>query len=91
MKSYLKRMVSNIMYTIGVGRHSDEEIVGMMKNDLHVLSLLLGDKRVFMGDEPCELDAAIFGQLAQYRWHTPREVSLLATAHWRTGKFDGLY
>ena len=73
VKQLLKRQMRNMTYTVGVGRHSNEEIAEMMKHDLSVLSELLGDKKFFMGDEPCELDAAVFGQLAQYRWHTPEK------------------
>ena len=73
VKSYLKRMIRNITYTVGVGRHSNEEIAEMMKHDLRMLSELLGDKKFFMGNEPCELDAAVFGQLVEYRWHTPEK------------------
>lgn len=73
VKQFLKREIRKLTYTVGVGRHNNEEIAEMMKHDLRMLSELLGDKKFFMGDEPCELDAAVFGQLAQYRWHTPEQ------------------
>lgn len=30
-----------------------------------------GNKKFFMGDEPCEVDCAIFGMLAQILWSMP--------------------
>ena len=73
LNQLLKRHVRNMLYTVGIGRHSNEEVAEMMKHDLRMLSELLGEKKFFMGDEPCELDAAVFGQLVQYRWHTPKK------------------
>lgn len=71
LKPLIQREVRKMTYYEGVGRHSNEEVGEMMKHDLRMLSELLGDQKFFMGDQPCELDCAIFGQLAQYRWHTP--------------------
>lgn len=70
-KYYLKSNGKKGFYTIGVGRHSNEEVEEMMKHDLRMLSELLVDKKFFMGDQPTELDCAAFGQLSQIRWHTP--------------------
>lgn len=72
-KPFIVRKFQKMTYTVGVGRHSNEEVGEMMVHDLRMLSELLGDKKFFMGEEPCELDCAAFGQLAQYRWHTPHK------------------
>ncbi|XP_065209985.1 failed axon connections [Planococcus citri] len=49
----------------GMGVHTPEEIEEFGKNDLKVLSDLLGDKPYFFGDEPTVLDVVAFSQLAQ--------------------------
>ena len=33
--------------------------------------MFTGEKKFFMGTEPCELDCAAFGQLVQYLYNTP--------------------
>ncbi|XP_041361937.1 failed axon connections homolog [Gigantopelta aegis] len=55
----------------GIGRHSYKELIDILEGDLRALSVFLGDKRFLFGDRPCEADAAIFGQLSQFRWHNP--------------------
>ncbi|KAK7091791.1 hypothetical protein V1264_009430 [Littorina saxatilis] len=52
----------------GMGRHSSEEVVHIARKDLTALSDYLGTKRFLMGDQPCEEDCAIFGQLSQLYW-----------------------
>lgn len=49
----------------GIGVHSPEEIDEFGRNDLKVLSDMLGDKPYFFGDEPTTLDAVAFPNLAQ--------------------------
>lgn len=58
-----KRMDAN-----GIGLHTPTEIYEMTENDLRTVSRLLGTKKFFGGDTPCEDDAAIFGQVAQCVW-----------------------
>ncbi len=36
----------------GLGRHERDEIINFAKDDLKALSLYLGDKPFFMGDQP---------------------------------------
>ncbi|XP_046374619.2 failed axon connections homolog isoform X1 [Haliotis rufescens] len=55
----------------GIGRHGYEEMLQIMEADLRAISSYLGDKQFLFGDKPCETDAAIFGQLSQFRWHMP--------------------
>ncbi|KAG7170094.1 Failed axon connections-like 6 [Homarus americanus] len=49
----------------GIGRHSYAEVEEMGRKDLNALSVYLGEKRYLMGDEPTEVDCAVFGMLSQ--------------------------
>ena len=60
-----KQMVQTI-YGHGLGRHSTDEIMSIMCNDLNALADYLGDKNYFFGDSPSTLDAAAYGFLAQF-------------------------
>jgi hypothetical protein len=61
-----KRLDSN-----GMGKHTPTEIYQMTEDDLHTVSTLLGNKKFFGGDEPCEDDCGVFGCLAQAVWGAP--------------------
>jgi len=52
----------------GMGRHSREEILGIGKRDITALADFLGDKRYFMGSQPCSLDATAYAFLANLIW-----------------------
>ncbi|XP_070554456.1 failed axon connections homolog [Ptychodera flava] len=56
------------MYGHGIGRHTEHELFSIVLKDLKALSTFLGEKKFLFGDEPCEYDCAIFGQLAQLLW-----------------------
>ena len=47
----------------GLARLTSEEIFNLGKEDIDALSLFLGDKAYFMGNEPTSLDATAFGIL----------------------------
>jgi len=49
----------------GIGVHSPEEIIQMGKDDLQVLTDMLGDKPFFFGEEPTSLDVVCFSHIAQ--------------------------
>lgn len=51
------------LYARGLGRHEEGEIIEMGKADLDALSTFLADRPYFLGDEPCGLDACVFGFL----------------------------
>lgn len=51
------------LHARGVCRHSHEQIVAMGKADLDAASAFLGDKKFFLGDEPSNIDACVFGFL----------------------------
>lgn len=52
----------------GMGRHSREEILGIGQRDITALADFLGDKRYFMGSQPCSLDATAHAFLANLIW-----------------------
>ncbi|XP_067666039.1 failed axon connections homolog [Haliotis asinina] len=64
-----KYMVAKHTRAQGLGRHTEVEVTQMFKKDLQALSDFIGDKKFLMGDEPCESDCAVFGQLSQFYWH----------------------
>lgn len=49
----------------GIGLHAADEIVQMGKDDLKVLSDMLGDKPFFFGDDATTLDVVVFANVAQ--------------------------
>jgi glutathione S-transferase len=46
-----------------MGRHSEDVIIAQGKSDLDALSVLLGDRPCFLGDQPTSIDACVFGFL----------------------------
>ncbi|KAL4219360.1 hypothetical protein ACF0H5_021940 [Mactra antiquata] len=67
----LTSMIRKHLYTVGIGRHSNEEIQEMMINDIRHFTVLLGNKNFLMGDKISVVDCAAFGILSQVRWATP--------------------
>lgn len=55
----------------GLGRHAEKDVIEMGIKDLRAMSHYLGNKSYFMGEEPTELDCAMFGMLAQLVWNMP--------------------
>jgi len=55
----------------GFGLHSIPEQHKMASDDLRTTSKILGNRKFFGGDEPCEEDCAIFGVLVQALWVAP--------------------
>ncbi|XP_059839152.1 failed axon connections homolog [Hypanus sabinus] len=64
-------IVKREIYGHGIGRFSKEEIYTLMEKDMRALSVILGDKKYFMGPRLSTVDAAVFGQLAQAMWTLP--------------------
>ena len=50
----------------GMGRHNEAEIYRIAEKDITSLSTFLGEKQYLMGDEPTEVDAVVFGLMAQF-------------------------
>ncbi|EDV22615.1 uncharacterized protein TRIADDRAFT_28855 [Trichoplax adhaerens] len=53
--------VKKCMYGHGMGRHSPEEIRHIARGDLMALSITLGNKQFFLGNDPTTIDACVFG------------------------------
>jgi glutathione S-transferase len=56
--------VRGTVKAMGVGRHSEAEIVALGVRSLAALSVMLDDKPYLMGVRPCGADATVFGVLA---------------------------
>jgi len=61
--TFLRKMMKKIKAQ-GLASSSNEEMEAMGKEDLDVLSNMLGDKQFLFGDEPAHLDLVAFGTLA---------------------------
>ena len=48
------------------------------------LSIIKGEKKFMLGDEPNEVDCAVFGQLSQVKWHVPDTVKAKSLLEGRT-------
>ncbi|XP_076048052.1 failed axon connections homolog [Oratosquilla oratoria] len=64
----IKRKVKKMAWYQGFGRHSHSEMVSIARNDLRALADFLGHSPFLMGEEPTEVDCAVFGCLAQFEW-----------------------
>jgi len=50
----------------GIGRHSPDEVQFIGLRDVQAVETLLGDKDYLLDDRPREIDASVFGILAEY-------------------------
>jgi len=57
----------------GLGRHSQEVVKAWTVQDMEAVGVILGNNKFLLGDEPCEVDAAAFGFMAQMMWGFPSE------------------
>ncbi|XP_066270699.1 failed axon connections homolog [Branchiostoma lanceolatum] len=60
--------VKQTLWAHGIGRHDKDDLEGIIEKDLKAISRFLGAKPYLMGDEPTEVDAAVFGQLSEICW-----------------------
>ena len=67
----MSRTLFGQTFAHGVGRHSKEEILNWMKDDLRTTSRILGDKKYMTGDKPCVEDCGIFGLIVQVVYGMP--------------------
>lgn len=56
--------MKKMLWTQGILRHSDEDIIESALRDWRAVLTILGDDPFFFGDEPTGLDAIVFGALA---------------------------
>ncbi|XP_046551636.1 failed axon connections homolog isoform X2 [Haliotis rubra] len=61
----LQRRFKKQAWDQGLGRHTEEEGIEMLKKDLQSMSDFIGTKKFLMGDEPCETDCTVFAHLSQ--------------------------
>jgi len=59
---------------MGLGLHSQAEVEQLTLSDLKYISSVLGSNKYITGDQPCEHDCGIFGQLFQALWASPGSV-----------------
>jgi glutathione S-transferase len=60
----VQQRVRENVFAVGIGRHSEPEIVALGLRSLAALSTILGDSAYLMGPRPCGADATVFGMLA---------------------------
>ncbi|TAA48065.1 glutathione S-transferase family protein [Corallincola spongiicola] len=60
----LRRKIKRDLWGQGLSRHSAKEIWQIADKDLQALSFYLADKPYMMGEQPCSVDASVFGVLA---------------------------
>jgi glutathione S-transferase len=65
---FIRKGMLKDMRTHGMGEHSREEIIKFANADLTALSISLGDKPFFLGDQPSSIDATLYGFLIQQLW-----------------------
>lgn len=63
-----RRGIRREMHGHGMGRHSAQEIYAIGQRDITALADFLGDKRYFLGESPCSLDATAYAFLANLLW-----------------------
>jgi glutathione S-transferase len=63
-----RRGIRQEMHGHGMGRHSAQEIYAIGQRDITALADFLGDKRYFLGEAPCSLDATAYAFLANLLW-----------------------
>jgi glutathione S-transferase len=56
--------IRDLLWTQGILRHSDEEIVESALRDWRAVLAVMSDGPFFFGDEPTSVDAIVFGMLA---------------------------
>lgn len=64
VREAVQGQVRQNVHAVGIGRHSDLEIVALAVRSLAAVSAILGDKPFLFGGRPCGADATVFGLLA---------------------------
>lgn len=60
----VQKIVRQQQHAQGTGRHSREEIIGIVNNDIKALADYLGDKKYMFGDEMCTTDLVVFSMIS---------------------------
>lgn len=69
--NFLQRVLRQETWGQGIGRHTNEEVWDIAVRDMTAISSFLGNKKFFMGDEPCEVDCVLFGMLVSILFNMP--------------------
>ena len=64
VRSMVRKQVRQSLQAHGMGRHSREEMAILGERGIGSIAVLLGDKRFFMGEQPCGADATVFAFLS---------------------------
>lgn len=59
----LRAKVKKTLNLQGMGRHTPEEVIELMKKDMSAAAGFLGQKKFFLGDHPTSLDCSAFAML----------------------------
>ncbi len=62
----IRKSVRKNLHGQGIGRHSHAEILTITDNILNALSIMLGDKEYFFGEDYCSFDAVVYSHLCQF-------------------------
>ena len=71
MKLLAPRKLKKTLHEQGLGRYPYDDMIRLVQDDLRNVSKFLGTKPYYLGSEMTEVDAAIFGFLAQVLWAAP--------------------
>ena len=66
-----KRRCKGYLWSHGMGRHSEEELYGIVKKDMLAVSNILGQKKFLFGEKPCLADVALFAFIVSGCWDCP--------------------
>ena len=74
LKTVVKKYCRDALKAQGMGRHSKEEVRAFGRNCLESLALIIDNGNKFIaGDQPCEEDCAVFGQLVWMLYNFPED------------------
>jgi len=71
IKTMVSRKVKSALNTQGIGLHTPEERFQLLRQDLEAVADYLGTKDYLLGYQPTQIDATVFGVLAQFVWAAP--------------------
>jgi glutathione S-transferase len=64
----IRKDMMKMLRAQGIGEHNREDIIRFANADVTALSDLLGSKSFFLGEQPTEIDATMYGFLIQQLW-----------------------
>jgi hypothetical protein len=59
VKPIVVRSIRKALYTQGIGRHQEDEILMLGMDDIKAISTFLGDKTYFFGEQITSIDAVL--------------------------------